>query len=90
VLIEHPDVVDAAVIGVPHDDFGEQPLAFVELRAGAGVTEPEIVAFTEGRLAAYKRPRRVELVDELPRNPIGKVLKTELRAPYWTGRERKV
>ena len=90
VLIEHPDVVDAAVIGIPHEDFGEQPLAFVELRAGADVGEAEIVAFTEGRLAAYKRPRRVEFVDELPRNPIGKVLKTELRAPYWTGRERMV
>jgi long-chain acyl-CoA synthetase len=90
VLIEHPDVIDAAVIGIPHDDFGEQPLAFVELRDGASVTPPEIVAFTESKLAAYKRPRRVEFVDALPRNPTGKVLKTELRAPYWEGRERKV
>jgi long-chain acyl-CoA synthetase len=90
VLIEHPDVVHAAVIGVPEPDFGEQPLAFIVSRPGSGVDEGELLAFLDGRLASYKKPRLFVFVDELPLNPTGKVLKTELRAPYWEGRERQV
>jgi long-chain acyl-CoA synthetase len=90
VLIQHPAVIDVAVIGIPHDDFGEQPMAFVLADPAANCTEQDLVTFLDGRLAAYKRPRRFAFVDELPVNPTGKVLKHELRAPYWKGRERSV
>ena len=88
VLVEHPAVIDAAVIGVPSDEYGEQALAFCEARPGANAGD--ILAFCKGRLATYKLPREIIFVDELPRNPTGKVTKTTLRAPYWQGRERKV
>ncbi|MBL1080194.1 AMP-binding protein [Nocardia sp. 2] len=89
-LVTHPQVVDAAVIGVPDDDFGEKPMAFVIPVAGSVLTEAELLTHLEDRLAGYKRPRRFEFVDELPRNPTGKVLKQLLRQPYWEGRERNV
>lgn len=89
-VVAHPDVEDCAVIGIPHEDFGEQVLAFVVRRSGTDVKTGELREFLEGRLAAYKMPRRVEFVDELPVSAAGKVLKTELRAPYWQGRERNV
>ena len=90
VLVAHPDVENCAVIGVPHDVFGEQPIAFIVARPGRAVTANELLAFLDGKLASHKKPRRFELVAELPMSPIGKVLKTELRAPYWKGRERNV
>ena len=90
VLVEHPAVVDAAVIGIPQDDFGEQPMAFVVAEPAAALSEKDLLEFLEGRLASYKRPRRLAFVDELPLSPAGKVLKNVLRAPYWTGRERHV
>jgi long-chain acyl-CoA synthetase len=90
VLVEHPSVENCAVIGVPDDDMGEKPLAFVVPRKGETVDAAALLAFLDGRLAAYKRPRQFEFVDALPLNPMGKVLKTELRAPYWEGRERHV
>jgi long-chain acyl-CoA synthetase len=89
-LVEHPAVIDAAVIGVPHDDFGEQPLAFIVADPAIALTPDELFSFLDGRLAPYKRPRQFEFVDELPLSPMGKVLKTELRAPFWIGRERSV
>jgi len=89
-LVEHPDVEDCAVIGIPEDDFGEQPLAFVVTRAGRTVSAEDLLAFLDGRLASYKKPRRFEFIDRLPVSPMGKVLKTELRAPYWKGRDRNV
>jgi long-chain acyl-CoA synthetase len=89
-LVEHPDVIDAAVIGIPHDDFGEQPLAFIVTDPSDHPSDDELLRFLNGRLASYKRPRRFEFVAELPRNPMGKVLKADLRAPYWKGRERRV
>jgi long-chain acyl-CoA synthetase len=89
-LVAHPAVVNAAVIGIPHDDLGEQPLALMVADPTNRPTPDELLGFLDGRLAAYKRPRRFEFVDELPLSPIGKVLKTELRAPYWEGRERHV
>jgi long-chain acyl-CoA synthetase len=89
-LVEHPDVIDAAVIGIPEPDFGEQPLAFIVTDPSRQPTAEDLVAFLDGRLAKYKRPRLFEFVDELPISPMGKVLKTELRAPYWEGRARRV
>jgi long-chain acyl-CoA synthetase len=89
-ILEHPSVLDCAVVGIPHSDFGEQPMAFVELRPGATVTAEELIGFLERGLAPYKRPRAIEFVTDLPRNPSGKVLKYELRAPYWRGREKAI
>lgn len=89
-LVEHPGVVDAAVIGIPEPEFGERVLAFVIARGPAGPTAQDLLEFLDGRLARYKQPRQFVFVDELPINPTGKVLKTDLRAPYWTGRDRRV
>jgi long-chain acyl-CoA synthetase len=90
VLVQHPAVIDAAVIGIPQDDFGEQPMAFIVAEPAADLTEQAVLEFLQERLASYKRPRRFAFVDELPVSPMGKVLKQELRAPYWEGRERRV
>ncbi|WP_329158498.1 AMP-binding protein [Streptomyces sp. NBC_01717] len=80
-LAEHPAVSEAAVIGVPHEVWGEAVTAMVVLRKGVvRPTEQELIDFTKSRIASYKKPRGVHFVDELPRNPNGKVLKRELRA----------
>ena len=90
VLLAHPAIVDAAVIGVPSDKWGETPLAFVVVKPGVEVTFAELEDFCRDKLASYKRPRAFEVVDEVPRNPSGKVLKRVLREPYWAGRSRAV
>jgi long-chain acyl-CoA synthetase len=89
-LLAHPDVVDAAVFGVPDDRWGESLTAVVEPRRGATLTADAVQAWCRERLADYKTPRAVDFVAELPRDPNGKVLKRQLRDPYWAGRARRV
>jgi len=88
VLFTHPAVVDCAVFGIPDARYGEQLKAVVETRAD--VTPEALQAFVRERLADYKVPGSVELVDELPRNPNGKVMKRWLREQAWAGHERAI
>jgi long-chain acyl-CoA synthetase len=80
VLNEHPSVMEAAVIGRPDPRLGEEVVAFISLRPGTTAEPDEVIAFCKERLAAYKYPRQVVVLDDLPKGPSGKVLKTELRA----------
>jgi long-chain acyl-CoA synthetase len=79
-LLAHPDVLDAAVVGIPHAELGEEVAAFVTLTAGAGATVEALSAWCRGRLAGYKCPRRIDVRDALPRGPTGKILKARLVA----------
>ena len=79
VLYEHQAVREAAVVGVPDEYRGETVKAFVSLRPGQTATAEELIAFCKERMAAYKYPRDVELVDELPKTVTGKILRRELR-----------
>ncbi|HVX19781.1 MAG TPA: long-chain-fatty-acid--CoA ligase [Acidimicrobiales bacterium] len=90
VLAAHPEVVEVAVIGVPSDRWGEAVHAVAVRVPGGTVTAEELVAFARPQLAGFKLPKSVAFVDRLPRNPSGKVLKTELRRPYWAERARAV
>lgn len=90
VIIEHPGVAEVAVIGVPDPKWGETVKAVVALAPRTQVTEAELIAFTRANLAHFKCPSSVDFVAALPRNGTGKVLKRDLRAPYWTDRPRSV
>lgn len=88
VLYEHPAVRETAVIGVPDEYRGETVKAFVSLRPGESVTAPELVAFCKERMAAYKYPREIEFIDELPKTVTGKILRRELRAAELAKRQQ--
>jgi long-chain acyl-CoA synthetase len=89
-IMSHPDVADVAVIGVPDDKWGETPIAVVVRAPGRQLTYADLLAHCRPRLAGFKCPTRVVFAAELPRNPSGKVLKKDLRAPYWAGKTRLV
>jgi long-chain acyl-CoA synthetase len=92
-LLSHPKVGDAAVFGIPHEDWGEEVKAVIEPAPGA---EPgpeladDILAFCADRLAKFKTPKSIDFIVEMPRDPNGKLYKRKLRDPYWEGRERAI
>lgn len=90
VLMGHPGIADVAVIGVPHDKWGETAKAVVVKKPDSDVSEDDIIMYARERLARFKCPTSVDWTDALPRNPSGKILKKDLRAPYWEGRARNV
>ncbi len=90
VLARHPAVSDAAVVGIPDDRFGEAALAFVAVRDGHQLRPRELLRWSTTHLAAFKIPSRFEFLDQIPRNPSGKILRRDLRAPYWRHHDRFV
>jgi fatty-acyl-CoA synthase/long-chain acyl-CoA synthetase len=90
VLESHPDVLEVAVFGVPNEEWGESVHAVVVVRGGATLTEADVIAHARQHLAGYKVPRSVTWSPELPKTGSGKILKRDLRAPFWAGRASKI
>jgi acyl-CoA synthetase (AMP-forming)/AMP-acid ligase II len=90
VISEHPGVEEVSVFGIPDEMWGESVCAVVVEKRGYTLGENEIIDFCGSRLSGYKKPKWVELRDELPKNAAGKVLKKLLKEPYWAGRDKRV
>ena len=89
-LYEHPAIVEAAVVAVPHERWGEVPHAVVVVREGAEVTEDELIAFCRDRMAHFKAPKGITFTDELPKTASGKIQKVVIRNAFWKDRDRLV
>ena len=89
-IAKHDAVLETAVIGIPDDEWGESVKAYVVLKPDASATEDEIIETAKEHLASYQKPREVEFIDELPKAATGKILKRELRDPYWVDADRQV
>jgi long-chain acyl-CoA synthetase len=89
-IFGHPDVAEVAVIGVPDDKWGEAVKAVVAPKPGKTPDPEDIIAWARQRIAAFKAPKSVDFIEVLPRNASGKILRRELREPYWAGRSRQV
>jgi len=89
-LMSHPAVLEAAVIGVPDDKWGERPKAFVVFRAAHSATQEELIAHVRTKIARYKAPREIDITLELPKTATGKIQKFVLREPEWAGRTQRV
>ncbi len=91
IAAHHPAILEVAVFGIPHDKWGETPVAAVVLREKDSAGGDELKEWINARVAAkYQRLDRVIVMDEFPRNAAGKTLKREMRAPFWEGRDRKI
>ena len=89
-LHSHPKIGEAAVIGTPDETWGESVKAIVVLKPGETLTEQEVIDYCRERVAGYKKPRSVDFVDDLPRNPSGKILKRLIRKQYWEDKDFQV
>ncbi|MCB0056415.1 MAG: long-chain fatty acid--CoA ligase, partial [Caldilineaceae bacterium] len=89
-LYKHPAILECAVIGVPHEKWGETPKALVVLRQGMTATEQEIIGFCRQHIAHFKAPTSIDFVDALPRTATGKLQKFVIREKYWEGHDRRV
>ena len=89
-ICDHPDVAEAAVIGIPDDKWGEAVKAIVVMKPGKTATRPTSSISARERIAGFKTPKTVDFIPALPRNPSGKILRRNLRDPYWAGKDRQV
>jgi fatty-acyl-CoA synthase/long-chain acyl-CoA synthetase len=89
-LEHHPDVMDVAVFGIPSEEWGESVHAIVVPRPGSHLTPQDVIAYARDHMAGYKVPRSVDFIDEIPRTGSGKILKRELREPYWKNQATRV
>jgi acyl-CoA synthetase (AMP-forming)/AMP-acid ligase II len=90
VLYQHPAVLEACVLGVPDDKWGEAIKAVVVLKKGEAATEEALIQHCKAELSSYKKPQSVDFVAELPKNPNGKIARKVVKEKYWAGKDRRV